>query len=168
MTDLKRIIRRLEQRHHYPFPASPQDEDDRPRFADAVVLQMPDTLRCPEETDHCKSETERGVEEGVKELLRDKPREEGAGEEQDRKHQPEAYFGFVIVPNPPKCDIFATGGVKLNILLFVIQLQSSYSAAKVHIFSDICKKKNENIEKKRKNARALAYVKKKQYLCSRF
>ena len=81
MTDLKRIIRRLEQRHHHQFPASPQDEDDRPRFADAVALQMPDTLRCTEETDHCKSETERGVEEGVKELLRDKPREEGAGEE---------------------------------------------------------------------------------------
>ena len=75
---------------------------------------MPKTLRCSEETDHCKSETERGIKEVVKEILRDKPREEGAGDDQNRQHQSEDHFGFIIVPNPPQCEFSTTGGGKIK------------------------------------------------------
>ena len=98
MTDLKRIIRRLEHSYHYRFPEAPKDEDDRPHFADAVVLQMPQALRCAEETKHCKSKTKRRIKEVIKEIPRDQPREECAGDEHRHQHQPEDRFGFVIIP----------------------------------------------------------------------
>ena len=80
---------------------------------------MLEAQRSTEETNHRKSKTEGRIEEIIKEFLRDQPLEEGAGEEQDRQHEPEDYFGFIIVPNPPKGVFFTMGGVKLNILFFI-------------------------------------------------
>ena len=59
---------------------------------------MSQAQRCAEETDDRESKTERGIKEGIKEILRNKPREEGAEDEHRHQHQPEDRFGFVIIP----------------------------------------------------------------------
>ena len=106
---------------------------------------MPKAQRCAEETKHCKSQTKRRVEERIKEILRDKPREECAGDDQYRQHEPEDYFGFIIVPNPPKGVFFTMGGVKLNISFLAMLCCLTFAGAKVLLFCDICK----DLQKKR-------------------
>jgi hypothetical protein len=129
---------------------------------------MLEAQRSTEETKHCKSQTKRRVEERIKEILRDKPREECAGDDQYRQHEPEDYFGFIIVPNPPKGVFFTIGGGKIEHFIFghavLFNLcgckgtkKISYmQQKKVHFFEPPPKNKI-----LKKNACALAYVRKK-------
>ena len=104
---------------------------------------MLEAQRSTEETNHRKSKTEGGIEEIIKEFLRDQPREEGAWDEHRHQHQPEDQFGFIIVPNPPKCEFFTTGGVKLNIPFFIFFVFQTFAGAKVLQKNDIHKKTGE-------------------------